>query len=152
MKKIYVVMFLLLTILTFAAFTVQSNDDADKELIAAISGNDLVGLHSAISRGANVNLKNGNDATPLMFTVIESNLAFAKILLEEGADIDAVSKFKQTALMMAVAYRHNDIAKLLLKRGADPTIKDEDGADAMSFAQLVNNVDAVVLLKKYLRK
>jgi len=86
-------------------------------LAATVSGNPEV-VRRALSRGADVNAKNGNGWTALMRAAMTGHAEIAKLLIDAGADVDANNKDGQTALMLAVKYEKADMVRLLKKAGA----------------------------------
>lgn len=58
--------------------------------------------------------------TPLMDSVVNSDITEVEALLDEGADIHETDEDSTTALLYAVYYDEFDIAQLLLDEGANP--------------------------------
>ncbi len=78
-------------------------------------------------------------------------LDLVRLLLEHHAYIDAESPNKTTPLMMAARYGSPQVVQLLLEEGADATLKNEQGLNALDFAQVAERKDAVRLLTVALR-
>lgn len=57
-----------------------------------------------IKKGANVNLPNKVELSPLHFAAENDNLQTAKLLIENGANVNAVSKFGWTPLHKCAAF------------------------------------------------
>jgi len=68
-----------------------------------------------LSKNANVNAKDKNDATALMIAAENSKPDAVKLLIEKGADVNAKDKKGRTALNFAV---NEDIKKALSAAGA----------------------------------
>lgn len=128
-----------------------------------------------------VELRNGNDESPLMLAAIKGQMdlvkqliardadinkpgwtalhyaassgqvAIMKLLLEKYAFIDAQSPNGTTPLMMAAMYGSPESVKLLLDEGADPSMKNQQNMTAMDFAVRGQRPDAVELLKAAVR-
>lgn len=128
-----------------------------------------------------VELRNGNDESPLMLAAIKGQMDLVKqliardadinkpgwtalhyaassgqveimkLLLEKYAFIDAQSPNGTTPLMMAAMYGSPESVKLLLDEGADPSMKNQQNMTAMDFAVRGQRPDAVELLKAAVR-
>lgn len=129
----------------------------------------------------NVELRNGNDESPLMLAAIKGQMDLVKQLIARDADInkpgwtalhyaassgqveimkllldkyafiDAQSPNGTTPLMMAAMYGSPDSVKLLLDEGADPLMKNQQNMTATDFATQGQRPDAVELLKAAVR-
>ncbi|MGJ7486996.1 ankyrin repeat domain-containing protein [Variovorax sp. LT2P21] len=129
----------------------------------------------------NVEIRNGNDESPLMLAAIKGQMDLVKqliardadinkpgwtalhyaassgqveimkLLLEKYAFIDAQSPNGTTPLMMAAMYGSPDSVKLLLEEGADPLMKNQQEMTATDFATQGQRPDAVEMLKAAVR-
>ena len=103
-------------------------------MIAALRGHlDIV--QALIRRGAQVNRPGW---TPLHYAATgntEAALPITRLLLQHHAYIDAESPNRSTPLMMAALYGRTEVVDLLLSEGADPTLRNEQGLDALDFAR-----------------
>jgi ankyrin repeat protein len=101
-----------------------------------------------LSRGANVNARNGSGRTALMRIGEEATSDLVWDLLNAGAEVNVKSETGETALITA-AYQNNvEALKALLDAGADVSNKDEDGQTALMVAAEnghLQNVRALVL-------
>lgn len=77
-----------------------------------------------IKNGSNINVKDNEGRTPLMYATLNSFLMVAQILIKNGADSNLQDKDGRTALMMSGTER---IKNLLLENGADVNITDNKG-------------------------
>jgi len=79
--------------------------DTSEELPAAILEGNASRVQDLLDKGADVNAKYSDGATPLMSAILSGNTEIVRILLDKGADVNAVinfMKFKSfTPLMMA---------------------------------------------------
>ncbi|MGJ7491937.1 ankyrin repeat domain-containing protein [Variovorax sp. ZT4R33] len=129
----------------------------------------------------NVEIRNGNDESPLMLAAIKGQMDLVKqliardadinkpgwtalhyaassgqveimkLLLEKYAFIDAQSPNGTTPLMMAAMYGSPESVKLLLDEGADPLMKNQQNMTAVDFARRGQRPDAVELLSVAIR-
>eukprot|EP00698_Gefionella_okellyi_P000929 TRINITY_DN10808_c0_g1_i1.p1 TRINITY_DN10808_c0_g1~~TRINITY_DN10808_c0_g1_i1.p1 ORF type:complete len:408 (-),score=108.53 TRINITY_DN10808_c0_g1_i1:121-1344(-) len=84
-----------------------------------------------LSAGANANLGNKFQETPLHQACFHGHGKIVTILLDSGADIHARSNLGQTPLIWAAGRGHLDITTLLLKRGARLDDADNNGDTAL---------------------
>ena len=87
-----------------------------------------------IAVGANVNQKNCNGDTPLLWHTCFGRLKCVKALIEAGADVDATNKELETPLMMSVSTGNNkNVVRALLNKGTNINILDNSGGNALTF-------------------
>ena len=119
---------------------------ADKQtalMWAAFNGHTDVAAY-LLDREAAVDAKDVNARTALMYASSGPFADTVGLLLDKGAEVDIQGSVEGfTALMMAAAEGQLDVVRLLLIHGADPSLKDEDGDTARSFAAQ-NGHNAVV--------
>ncbi|WP_264953933.1 ankyrin repeat domain-containing protein [Wolbachia endosymbiont (group A) of Endotricha flammealis] len=89
----------------------QAQLDLNKELLIAAKGGDLNKVIDLISKGANVNVKDNNDDTPLHLAV--GYLDVVKYLISKGANINAKCKAGKTTLDIARDKGYNNIVEYL---------------------------------------
>ena len=80
-----------------------------------------------VSKGADVNARDGDGVTPLHFAA-ECDPKLVQILLTQGADVNAKDLRERTPLNRAVFSGDMMVVSLLLAAGADPDSRDETGA------------------------
>ena len=99
-----------------------------------------------IEKGADIDAKDNDGVTALMYVSRAGDLEIAKYLLENGADINAKdSKWGYTALIYAAEYVNLEIVQFLIESGADVNIKNNDGKTALDLVETEE-------IKKVLRK
>jgi hypothetical protein len=87
-------------------------------LIEAAKEGRIVRIERLLKAGANVNAKDREDRTALMWAASEGKTKSCKILIDKGADMNARDRNKWNVLMHAKANRKYDTAEYLLKAGA----------------------------------
>ena len=101
-------------------------------MMAALKGS-LEWTHKLLLRGAEVNRTGW---TALHYAACSGQPNVVSLLLDNGALINAESPNRTTPLMMAARYGDESTVKLLADRQADGRKTNEQGLDAMHFAQL----------------
>lgn len=104
----------------------------DKALFTAVESGDLEKVVDLLERGADVNAKNEEGDTVLMF---EKNIEMVKLLLDAGADVNAKNLEGNTPFIIAAEYiSNNKVFELLIKNGADVNDKNIYGYSAIKWA------------------
>ena len=116
-----------------------------------------------LARGANVNVRDANNLTPLHVAAEKARGEIAGRLIAHGADLEARDVYGFTPLMVTAFYMriewveqrgarfkfiqgdNIDVARLLVAAGADVNARDGEGASALYLAA-VEGHDAVVRL------
>lgn len=94
----------------------SSSEDA---LFRASAKGDLTEVKGLLDQGTNVNAREEEDETPLMYAAVEGRTEVVGLLLDRGASLNAVSVNNETALVRAVGMNRYETVALLLNRGAD---------------------------------
>jgi len=89
--------------------------------------------------------------TPLHYAATNGHIDVMRLLLEQHAYIDAPSPNGTTPLMMAAYYGTPQAVKLLLDEGADATLRNAKGMTALNFAQDGERPDAIKMLSTFVR-
>jgi ankyrin repeat protein len=99
---------------------------------------DFVRVRDLLRRGADPNVRDEDERTPLHQAVLGNSVGLVGLLLESGARVDAQDRHGYTPLHFAAQEHTPEIARILLGKGADPNARDEDGNSvlwrAVSFA------------------
>jgi ankyrin repeat protein len=103
-------------------------------------------VKDSLDSGANVNGRDQDGWTPLMFAAFHGRAEIVKVLLDRGADIRIKDNNGTTALMAAVNSRHLDIIEILLDRGADVNTKAKKAWTPLMLASLQGYTDVVKVL------
>ncbi|KAI9697681.1 MAG: hypothetical protein M1836_004631 [Candelina mexicana] len=102
-----------------------------------------------LAHGADTEVKDEHQGTPLVLAVDRGHKGIVQLLLEHGADTEVRDEHQWTPLILAAYEGHKDIVQLLLERGAD--IEATDGAEQTSLhlAALEGRRDTVQLLLEH---
>ena len=76
-----------------------------------------------IAQGADINVKDEYDRTPLHYHAQVNNVEKVALLLDKGADIESKAAYDRTPLF-AAAY-HPEVTALLIAKGANVKAKDD---------------------------
>ena len=76
-----------------------------------------------IAQGADINVKDEYDRTPLHYHAQVNDIERVALLLEKGADIEAIAQYDETPLH-AAGY-HPEVTALLIAKGANVKAKDD---------------------------
>ena len=114
-------------------------------LMYAAALGSLDSMRLLLDAGADPNVANNVDATPLMWCA--GDAAKVRLLLSKGAKADARSKLGRTPLLIA-AYNDGAIeaARLLLEKGADVNARDNGGTSVLELAAFANNIELARIL------
>jgi ankyrin repeat protein len=93
-----------------------------------------------------------DDWKNILFNSIKNNnIEGVKISLNNIKNVNDVilNYINETPLMEAVCRGLDDIVRMLLEKGSDPNAKDKQGYTALSYACMIENLNAVKILEKY---
>ena len=99
----------------------------DEQLIQAAKAGNVGLVKSLLDKGASVNAKAADGATPLIWAAGEGLLEVVRVLLERGADANMEAPGGERALIRAAVHDHLMVATVLIENGAK-TINDEMGS------------------------
>lgn len=99
-----------LPVVMYASMYCQHDSPPGREAIAL----------ALIAAKANVNVKDDNDSTPLIWSIGSCGVEVIQALIDAGANVNARAKGGATPLMMAEAMSRADVVTLLKKAGAKP--------------------------------
>ena len=99
-----------------------------------------------LSGGADVEAKNDNGGTALIYASFQGRGEIVRLLLSRGTDVEAKYNNGRTALMLAALQGHREIVTLLLSSGANVNAKANDGRRALEFAKTRGHQDIVAVL------
>lgn len=95
-----------------------------------------------------INHRNNNNDTPLIFASEMGYLSIIKALLNKNAKINDINNNGDTALILSAFNDFIEVSKFLIESGADITIKNTEFKDAYFYALLNGNDKLIDLLSK----
>ena len=117
----------------------------DKLLDAAKSG-DIDTVKQCLCDGANVNVKENDGWTPLIYASWNGHTDVAKLLLENDADVNAKDSAGRTPLMCTTWHGHIEVAKVLIDNGANINAKNIHGWTPLMWGSSKGHADIAKLL------
>ena len=125
------------------------------ELLAAASANDMATVRLLLEKGADVNVKDPNGSTPLIYAAANGNTRLIEVLLAKGAGVHAVTNAaiggqvkhgaiamgSLTPLLAAATYGSPEILKQLLDAGAGIDDRDVRGMTPLMLAVTSDSAD-----------
>lgn len=112
-----------LAIMLVTSTSIIANADNNQVLIEAAKQGELEKVKSLLDGGADINGKDKNGFTALMWASSKGHLEIVKLLLDKGADINARHSHGDIALIMASSEGHLEVVRLLLNNGSDINAK-----------------------------
>ena len=126
--------------------------DGDKNVWESAAEGDVATLQSFFSEGIDVDHRDNEDRTPLMYAAEAGQRDAVEVLLNHGADVNARDLYGFTPLMNAARVGHTSIVKLLLSRGADlnarTTLTSPSNQNAINIAAANGKDDVVQFLRQ----
>ena len=101
--------------------------DLDAQLGAAAFVCDFVRVRDLLVRGANPDVRDEQQRTPLHQAVLGNSVGLVGLLIEHGADVNARDDQGFTPLHFAAQEYAPEIARILVGKEADVNARDEDG-------------------------
>jgi ankyrin repeat protein len=80
-----------------------------------------------LDKGADIEAKDKDGWTPLLYAAVTMHEAIVRMLLDKGADVEAKNEDGRTPLLYAAERGHEAVVRMLLDKGADIKAKDKDG-------------------------
>jgi ankyrin repeat protein len=109
------------------------------EIIDYSKKGDLVKVGQLIEDGADLNARDKNNITALMWASYNGQIEMVRLLIDNGADVNARGTW--TALTWAAACGHIEIVNLLLDKGADINAVNAAGCSALMLATYMGETE-----------
>ncbi len=97
------------------------------DLVRCVFANDLAALADLLARGADVNIRDEDERTPLIHAAIDGKTEIVKALIAAGADVNVQDAVGFSALHYAAQNQHAQVASLLLDASANVDLVDTYG-------------------------
>ncbi|HEV2079135.1 MAG TPA: ankyrin repeat domain-containing protein [Allosphingosinicella sp.] len=129
-----------------ALLNTKDRDNGETALHIVTGQRNLGWLNFLLTKGARIDLQNGEGSTPLAVAAQLGWLEGAERLLERKASVDLANRRGETPLILAVHRRDVQMVRLLLSKGADPKKADRvAGYSALDYAK--RDPRAAIILK-----
>jgi uncharacterized protein len=132
--KTLLVVFMALLISVQCSTIPATQHDLSNRLFRAASEGNATETERLLNAGANVNVREVEGETPLMYAATAGKTAVVSLLLDRGADLEALSSNRETALARAVGAKQYDSVTLLLDRGAKIDRSTDAGGPPLIYA------------------
>ena len=97
----------------------QDSESRTSPLLLAAHWNNYMAVRTLLDHGADANIQDVNDVTPLHASVSQGFCKISQLLVEKGSNANLRNKKSRTPLYIAVKRNDLHLIKLLLKNGAD---------------------------------
>ncbi len=128
---------------------INTRDDVSGEtaLHIVVARRDSTWLGFLLAKGANPNLGDKKNVTPLMLATQYGFADGASLLLKFKANVDGTNRSGETPLIRAVQLRNSEMVRLLIKAGANADKKDAvSGRSARDYAALDGRSNAILAI------
>ncbi len=98
---------------------------------------------------AEVNAREADGSTPLLWAAYQGDAARAAELIKAGADVQAGNRYGATPMSEAARRGDTEILRLLLKAGADPESPNAEGQTSLMAVARTGNIEAAQLLLQH---
>lgn len=115
-------------------------------LFKACSDGDYARVRKLLNAGADINAREIESETPLMYAAVEDRTEVVKLLLDRGAEINLQSVNRETALGRAVGMSRYEAVSMLLDRGANIEQSTEGGGTPLMDAAGLDDLKMLKLL------
>ena len=119
---------------------------ADLKLIEAIKDYDHEAVRALLKQEVDVNGREGDGATALLWAVERNHVETIEALLRAGADANAANDYGVTPISLACINRNATVVKKLLIAGADPNVATGMGETVLMTCSRTGSVEALKAL------
>jgi hypothetical protein len=120
----------------------------EQELLNAATSGDFMHVQEIIRQQSDVNARQKDGTTPLMYAVSGGHVEIAQLLIASQADVNAQDKDLWTPLMWPSCYGDADTVKALLHAQADPALQNNNGMTALKLAQENNSIETIKVIEQ----
>jgi len=117
--------------------------ESDLALIAYAKMNDFDRVIKLIKSGVNINIRDDDGNTALIWAAFRKSCGILKELIAAGADLDAKDKYGNTALIYAAFTSSTNILVELIEAGADWNITNNEEDDFLSQLNRINRIGVI---------
>jgi ankyrin repeat protein len=132
----------ILAIVTHPLFALEQSVD-ETMLHKAASGDDVATILDLLSKGVDVDVRDGERRTALLLATHGNRIKAAKALIEAGADVNAKDTINDSPYLYAGARGHLEILRMTLAHGADLKSTNRYGGTALIPAAERGHVETV---------
>ena len=115
----------------------------------AIENGNIEAVKQHLAAGTDVEVKDGEGWTPLIWASGEPQKEIAELLIAKGADVNAMTADGLTALFAAILGPHKEMAELLIAKGADVNVRGFLGMTPLNMADDEGEKEIADLLRKH---
>lgn len=120
-----------------------------KTIYEAAAKGDLADVKRHLQKGTDVNIKDDNDWTPLLYSAFNGKQDVVVFLISKGADVNAASRITGwTPLHVAADKGHLEVVKIMVGAGANVNAKDNVGMTPIRSAIGDGHKDVIEFLKQ----
>lgn len=132
----------------FVDVNVRARYSGDSALSSAASLGEVEMVRLLLGRGANPNIGDKDNITPLQLAARHGYIAIVRMLLKAGAKVNSAdSRYGYTALASAAQNGHVEVVRELLRADADPSLRLKNGWTAADLARLKSRHEVEQLLE-----
>lgn len=117
-----------------------------KKILEASASGDIARLEQFLASGADVNVRDEENDTPLIVSSRNGRSEIVKLLIAKGADVEAMNNSRATALSAAAQAGHAEIVKMLLASATNINVRNAEGCTALALACAGGHLDVAELL------
>lgn len=120
--------------------------DATEPLHQAAEAGDVNQVQRLLSKGADVNARDGAGFTPLFYAAHKGHMQVSEILVAGGANVNAKDSYDNTPLHYAAVSGRYDVCRLLIAKGANVNAQNLMGGTPLAMARAGGHSEIVELL------
>jgi len=120
--------------------------DATEPLHQAAEVGDANQVQRLLSKGADVNARDGAGFTPLFYAAHKGHIQVSEIVVAGGANVNAKDSYDNTPLHYAAVSGRYDVCRLLIAKGANVNAQNLMGGTPLAMARAGGHSEIVELL------